>query len=77
MQVSEFFAGSEDVFIPEQVFPPELNRVQAQSFSDHIHLALVGPNCLRHAKATQGPSRDLIGPYGARVDLHMWDLVRT
>ena len=70
------FAGGEQVVIPQQIFPAEFHRIETEPFGDQIHLALIGPHGLRHAEAAQRSRRHDVGPYRARVDPHMGNLVR-
>src|SRR5262245_10566753 len=77
MNISELFAGSKHIVLAEQIFPAKFQRIEPETLSDHVHLALVSPHRLGHAEAAQRPSRYDVGPNRAGIDTHVRNSVGT
>ena len=59
----------------QQIFEPQLQRVEAQALRHDVHLRLVGPGELRHTVTTEGDTVDRIGVDGMGIDVQVWNAI--
>ena len=62
MHPGQFFAGGEQVAIPQQISLAQFHWIETQMFGDLIHLAFIRPHGLRHAEESIRTWGILYGP---------------
>src|SRR5262249_3104 len=63
--------------VAQNFLPPHYKRIRPKPSANLAHLALIRQSGWGTTEATQSPRRHDVGPYGARIDPHVGNLVRS